>query len=112
MSYLRHGVQETLQRATPFERVALSTARGRSPRFSLRALRALKEMVMLEPGTKIVVIKNPYVPTGSIGEVTLGDRLSPAARRMGCMARVVDSNNRRYHNFFRYDEIKALDSER
>jgi hypothetical protein len=68
-------------------------------------------MMMLEPGTKIIVIKNPYVPTGSIGEVTLGDKLSPDARRMGCMARVVDSNNRRYHNFFKYDEIKPLGSE-
>jgi hypothetical protein len=65
-------------------------------------------MTMLETGTKIIVIKHPYVPAGSIGEVTSGDRLSLEARKLGCMARVTDLHNRCHYNYFMHDEFRLL----
>jgi len=63
---------------------------------------------MLEPGTKIIVIKHPYVPAGSIGEVTPGVRLSLEASKLGCMARVTDFHNRGHYNYFMRDEFSLL----
>ena len=63
---------------------------------------------MLETGTKIIVIKHPYVPAGSIGEVTSGDRMSLEASQLGCMAHVTDPHNRHHYNYFMYDEVSPL----
>jgi hypothetical protein len=67
-----------------------------------------EEMTMLEPGTKIIVIKHPYVPAGSIGEVTSGERMSLDASKLGCMARVTDIHNRVQYNYFMHDEFRVL----
>ena len=67
-----------------------------------------EEMTMLDIGTKIIVIKHPYVPAGSIGEVTSGDRMSPEASKLGCMAHVTDLHNRGHYNYFMHDEFRLL----
>ncbi len=70
---------------------------------------AAEELKMLEPGTKIIVIKHPYVPAGSIGEVTSGDGMSREASKLGCMARVTDLHNGgHYYNYFMHDEFRVL----
>jgi hypothetical protein len=67
-----------------------------------------EELPMLTPGTKIIVIKHPYVPAGSIGEVTSGHGMSREASKLGCMARVIDLHNRVQYNYFMHDEFRVL----